>query len=71
MISRRAPELLYLYNLMPDGIRPVNRSLSLRFATERLGERSNAPRDLKEGVNMIGYAHGAFGMGEHPARHAP
>jgi glycosyltransferase involved in cell wall biosynthesis len=65
VLNRCAPELLYLYNLMPDGVRPVNRNLSLRSATERLGEGSNARRDLKEGVNMIGYAHGAFGMGEH------
>ena len=57
-----APELLYMYSRLSDGIRPTNRLLSLRNAKSRLaaGERSSPP-----GANMIGYAHGAFGMGEH------
>jgi glycosyltransferase involved in cell wall biosynthesis len=65
LLSRCAPELLYLYNLMPDGVRPVNRSLSLTSANARLGEGPKARPDRTDGVNMIGYAHGAFGMGEH------
>lgn len=57
-----APELLFIYSRLSDGIRPVNRLLSLRHASARVseGKRTHTP-----GANMIGYAHGAFGMGEH------
>ena len=65
VLNRCAPELLYLYNLLTDGIRPVNRKLSLRFANLRSGNDAEQVGRSAKGVNMIGYAHGTFGMGEH------
>jgi glycosyltransferase involved in cell wall biosynthesis len=57
-----APELLFIYSRLPDGIRPVNWLLSLRHAGAKLSEGKDPH---PPGANMIGYAHGAFGMGEH------
>jgi glycosyltransferase involved in cell wall biosynthesis len=64
VLNQRAPELLYLYRLLPDGVRPVNRKLSLPLVTAP-GTDSSPQVDVSKGVNLIGYAHGAFGMGEH------
>jgi glycosyltransferase involved in cell wall biosynthesis len=64
VLNRAAPELLYIAGLLPDGAWPVNRKLSLREATATLPPTECA-NDDPEGANLIGYAHGAFGMGEH------
>lgn len=61
-LKTAAPELLFIYSRLPDGIRPVNRLLSLRHAAAKLAE---GKKPHPPGANMIGYAHGAFGMGEH------
>jgi glycosyltransferase involved in cell wall biosynthesis len=57
-----APELLFAYSRLSDGIRPANRRLSLQHGGP--GQASKIT-PLPKGANMIGYAHGAFGMGEH------
>lgn len=65
VLQRKAPELLYLYHLLPDGVWPVNPKLALRWDTVAPLSGETAQVDTSKGVNMIGYAHGAFGMGEH------
>ena len=62
LVNAEIPELLYIYNRLPDGVRPVNPRLSLqRFMQHPLDQEEG----LAKGANLIGYAHGAFGMGEH------
>lgn len=65
VLRRKAPELLFLYHLLPDGVWPTNRKLSLRSIVTPPDPERPAASDASKGVNMIGYAHGAFGMGEH------
>lgn len=65
VLRRRAPELLYLYHLLPDGVWPVNPKLSLRSSSLSPDPGEPTPEKASKGVNMIGYAYGAFGMGEH------
>jgi glycosyltransferase involved in cell wall biosynthesis len=65
VLNRVAPELLYLYNYLPDGVWPVNRSLSLRNVPRAPTSTATGVADEPQGANLIGYAHGAFGMGEH------
>ena len=69
VLNRAAPELLYLYRLLPDGVWPVNSSLAVRSvagsAPASAEPVADSGQDELKGANLIGYAHGAFGMGEH------
>jgi len=60
VLNSKAPELLYLYRLLPQGIWPVNRKL-----LPKAPETGTQVEPATKGANLIGYAHGAFGMGEH------
>ena len=64
VLNRAAPELLYIAQLLPDGAWPVNQLLSLRQFQIPAPEMAVSIQETK-GVNLVGYAHGAFGMGEH------
>jgi len=62
MVNAEIPELLYIYNRLPDGVRPVNSGLSLQRVMRQPPQQEQS---LPKGANLVGYAHGAFGMGEH------
>ncbi|HKT53780.1 MAG TPA: hypothetical protein VJP88_04970, partial [Caulobacteraceae bacterium] len=55
-LQQVAPELLYVYRLLPHGI----------LAAPPPSTRTESTRPIRpHGANLIGYAHGAFGMAEH------
>jgi glycosyltransferase involved in cell wall biosynthesis len=59
LMARHTPEFLLLYDRLPDGLYPANPTYSVHHAA------SSTTVAKPKGANMIGYAHGAFGMGEH------